>query len=488
MVCYTRPIMRLTFYFYDYETTSGSPRSGRPIQFAGQRTDEFLQPLGEPDNILIAPADDVLPEPDAVLVHGVTPQKALSEGVTEAEFAKYFNKKVALSGTIFVGYNNIRFDDEFTRFVNYRNFYDPYQWHWQSQRSRWDMLDVVRMVRALRPDGIVWPEVKGRPSARLEEMAKANKLTHDNAHDALSDVQALIELAQLIKAKQPKLFDYLLGLRNKPAVAELAQSGKPFVYTSGRYAGDFLNTTLVTALFQHPRRPSAVVYDLRQNPTPWFDKSAEELAKHWQARYGDDLERPPVKLLQYNRCPAVAPASVLDETSQERIGLDIEMAERHLKLLGDNPDFITRLEDALDIVEGKQQTALDVGDADVDVSLYDGFWSDADQEVMQELRTATPEELNDLSARITNKRLRAMIPRYKARNYPQSLSDEERQVWESYRRDVFYSGGKKSQYAKFSQRMQEVSQRHLSENDHYLLAELQLYAESILPEPEDAVA
>jgi exodeoxyribonuclease-1 len=291
------------------------------MQFAGQRTDENLKPIGEPDNILVKLADDVLPEPDAVLVHGITPQKAQEEGISEAELARYFSDKIAIPGTTFVGFNNIRFDDEFIRRLNYRTFYDPYHWHWKDNRSRWDMLDPIRMMRALRPKGMKWPMIDGKPTVKLELMAKENGLLHENAHDALSDVVALIELAQKFKQAQPKLFDYLYQVRNKKNVAELALSEQPFVYTSGKYSSENEKTTIVQTLFKHPRRDSAVVYDLRHDPSKWMEMPKEDLIKHWQVRYGDDLEPLPVKTMQFNKCPTVAPIGVLDNDSKKRLSL-----------------------------------------------------------------------------------------------------------------------------------------------------------------------
>src|SRR5476649_2087312 len=99
----------MNFYFYDLETSGFNPRGARIMQFAGQRTDMNLQPIGEPDNLLIKMTADILPEPDAVLIHGNTPQKTIAEGISEAEFAKYLATKVFTPDTIAVGFNNIRF-------------------------------------------------------------------------------------------------------------------------------------------------------------------------------------------------------------------------------------------------------------------------------------------------------------------------------------------------------------------------------------------
>jgi exodeoxyribonuclease-1 len=472
-----------SFYFYDLETTSGSPRTGRIMQFAGQRTDKNLKPVGEPENILIKLADDVLPEPDAILVHGITPQKTLEEGLTEAEFVKYFQDNVAVTGTIFVGFNNIRFDDEFIRRICYRTFYDPYQWHWSDERSRWDILDPIRMMRALRPEGMKWPFVDGRPSVKLELMARENGLLHENAHDALSDVVALIELAQKFQSSQPKLFNYLLSARDKKKVAKLVLSGDPLVYTSGKYSSEYEKTTIVQTLIKHPRRDSAVVYDLRANPTEWLLKTVDELVVHWQVRYGDDMKPLPVKVLQFNHCPAIAPISVLDDESSKRIKIDMKKILVNQKILSEHPEFIERIADALDTIENKRQTSLDL-DTQVDDQLYDGFWGEKDQSELAEVRRAKPENLNNLSKDISNKRIREMIPLYIARNYPKKMTPEEIEAWESHKRNAFYGKGDNGAYTKFSKRMAELRKTRTDKKSDYLLTELQLYVESILPEAE----
>ena len=149
--------MQNTFFFYDLETSGLSARSDRIMQFAGQRTDMDLRPIGEPYNVLIALSDDTLPSPEALMVTGITPQKTVDEGYTEAQFVRMLTEEICTPGTIMTGFNSVRFDDEFMRHLLWRNFYDPYEWAWRDGRSRWDLLDVVRMTRALRPEGIEWP-------------------------------------------------------------------------------------------------------------------------------------------------------------------------------------------------------------------------------------------------------------------------------------------------------------------------------------------
>lgn len=477
----------MTYYFYDLETSSGNAKTGRVMQFAGQRTNENLEPIGEPDNILVKLADDVIPEPDAILVHGITPQQTLSDGISEADFAEYFQSKIATDSTTFIGYNNIRFDDEFMRRVCYRTFYDPYEWHWKDGKSRWDLLDAIRMMRALRPEGLEWPFKDDKPTVALGEMSRVNNIIHENAHDALSDVLALIELAKRFQTSQPKLFKYLITTRDKKVVAKLVESGEPFVYTSGKYDSQFLKTTIVQLLFRHPRREAGIVYDLRHDPTEWLDMSPEKLAEHWYVRYGDDKKSLPVKTMQYNRCPSIAPISVLDDESKKRIGYD-ESFDKNLEVLISNPKFIEKLKKVLDIVENEQQAQFPLDD-NVDAQLYDGFWGDQDRGELLKIRHSDPTEFSEIQKTVKNKRLREMMPLYKARNYPNIMTPEENVAWDAHKRKVFFGGGKNSLMTKLGLRLQEIAKtRKLSQNDEYLLSELQLYIESIIPEPEDSEA
>jgi exodeoxyribonuclease-1 len=476
--------MTTSFFFYDLETSGISPRDARIMQFAGQRTDMNLQPVGEPVNVLIKLTPDVLPEPDAILITGITPQQTLADGVTEVEFLKQFTDDIATPGTIFVGYNTVRFDDEFMRFLHYRNFYDPYQWQWQDGRSRWDLLDVVRMTRALRPDGLEWPFAPdGKPTVRLEFMTKVNKLAHDNAHDALADVRATIALAQLIRSKQPKLFDYLLSMRDKKTVSDLVLGGQPFVYTSGKYANEFEKTTVVATLAPHPKKGGALVYDLRHDPTEFLSMTPEELAKRWQwTRDADAPQRLPVKTLQFNRCPAVAPLGVLQEgDAMERLHVDLTTIEKHRSILAVAEEFRANVLRALEILDTQQQTEWMAKPQTVDAQLYDGFFDDHDGRLLPVVRAAEPAEFAQLAGDFHDVRLQALLPLYKARNYPKSLTDDERETWDGFCFERLQAGGDQSRIAKFARRLQELAQdTKLPSSKQYLLEELQLYAESIL--------
>lgn len=467
------------FFFYDLETSGVDPKRARIMQFAGQRTDQDLNPLGEPFNILIKLTDDVLPDPDAIMITGITPQQTLADGITEAEFVSIFMKEILRPDTTFLGFNSVRFDDEFMRYLLYRNFCDPYEWHWKDGCTRWDLLDVVRMTRALRPDGIEWPFASdGKPTNRLELLTELNKLDHANAHDALSDVRATINVARLIKDKQPKLFDYLLKCRSKKEVMALTRSGKPFVYTSGKYDAAYEKTTVVTSLGDHPDKGGVLVYDLRHDPREYLNMSAADLADRWQYSKESPLPRLPVKALRFNRCPAVAPLGVLNDENRQRLELDIEKCTAHAEKL--DKGFYERILEALEILNERRatQTTMLNEKADVDSLLYEQFMNDTDRNVCKEVRSCAPSELSAYADRFSDSRMKQLMPLYIARNFPQHLNDDERTAWEDFRLLRL-----KAQLPRFIDRLKALgSDASLSGEKQYLLQELQLYAESIVPE------
>jgi exodeoxyribonuclease-1 len=494
----------MTFYFYDLETSGINPRAQRIMQFAGQRTDENFNPIGEPQNWLVRLTDEILPDPDAVMITGITPQKTLEEGYSEAEFLELFYGEVLQPDTVIVGFNTVRFDDEFMRMALWRNFYDPYEWQWQDGRSRWDLLDAVRMIRALRPEGIEWPFEPARtwgesehgkslksdsaeskelvPTNRLELLTKVNGLLHDNAHDALSDVLATISIAKLLKEKQPKIFEYLLDVRDKKRALELmdVDDPQPFVYTSGRYSNAWHKTTAVLP-FAHGAHGSVLVYDLRQDPAELaaLSDDALKIAAFSRSRKTEML---PVKALKPNACPAIAPLGVLNEASQKRIDLTLtQIQENYNRFLGIE-GFAERLHQLYEQVDVARKSRY-APESDPDFMIYDGFVGPEDKTKMRAVRVAKENELADLNLGFSDERLEGLLPRYKARNFSKSLTQDERAVWEEYKNQRITEGTKgQLALAQFAARIDELAKQNANDkNAKYLLEELRLYAESVAP-------
>lgn len=476
--------MAVSYYFYDLETSGVSPKRSRIMQFAGQRTDEHLEPIGEPDDIYIKLSPDILPEPDAILLTGITPQKTLAEGISEADFLKYFAAEITKPDTVFLGFNTIRFDDEFMRYLHFRNYYDPYEWQWKDGRTRWDMLDVVRMMRALRPDGLKWPVASdGSATNRLESLTSINGIVHNDAHTALSDVRALIDLSRKVKHAQPKLFEYLLGMRSKHEVRKLVMSGEPFVYTSGAYEGRYEKTTVAVAVSELEDASGALVYDCRYPIERWRESSVDELkaAFAWE-KDKTAADRPPFKLLQYNRCPAVAPLPTLDSASQDRLQIDMQACLSNAKEAQSESELTARVVKVLTEYRLNAQTAIIPDDTEPDTRLYEGFVPKSDYPLMREVQLADKQTIAELTPEFHDHRLKALWPLYKARNYPKSLSPDERRTWERHIEQVLFAGETTSQYAAFLKRISDLAKSsNLTTHQEYILGELKLYADSIAP-------
>jgi exodeoxyribonuclease-1 len=472
--------MSKTFFFYDLETSGFNPREQRIMQFAGQRTDMHLNKIGKPFNIIIKLTDDVLPDPDAIMVTKITPQQTQESGISEKEFLSIFHSQIAKQGTIFVGYNTVRFDDEFIRYLHYRNFYDAYEWHWKDDKSRWDLLDLVRMTRALRPGGINWPvDTEGKSVNKLELLSEANKLNHKNAHDALSDVIATIELAKLIKSKQPMLFEYLLKMRKKDNVKKIVESGVPFVYCSGKYPSETEKTTIALFITNNDKS-GALVYDLRQNPSDLIKMSPEQLAKKWLNKT-EISEKPfPIKGLQYNRCPAVASTKVLNEETLRRLKLNKKNIEINNDLIKNNNKFKNNVNKALKIINEERVKKQLNEQKDVDACLYDGFFGDADKQKMKIIHDADAQKLADLKIKFDDDRLNKMLFLYKSRNFNNQLSSEELQKWEEYKQNKFLNK-RENRLVKYFESLNEIAGNKTTKQDKFIIEELKLYAENIVP-------
>lgn len=422
--------MTSSIFWHDYETTGINPRCDRPLQVAGVRTDFDLNEIDEPISLYCRPSDDILPHPAACLVTGITPQLLAEQGLCEAEFMTRVHAQLAQPGTCGAGYNTLRFDDEVTRYSLYRNFFDPYAREWQGGNSRWDLIDIVRTAYALRPDGIEWPQQDGRTSLRLELLSKANGIDHGHAHEALSDVRATIALARLIRQKQPKLYDWLFQLRSKHKVMEHIRLLQPLVHISGRFSAARSYLGVVLPLAWHPRNRNAlIVCDLHQETLPLLRESAEVLRQRLYTRH-DELaegELPvPLKLVQINRCPVLAPLSVLRPVDQQRLGLDLTLLQLRGEELANQQ---AQWQDKLEHIYGKDEFAPS---EDPEQQLYEGFIDDRDRRLCEQVRALEPAQLSHGHWMFDDPRLPELLFRYRARNFPDTLNSEERQRWHGF--------------------------------------------------------
>lgn len=424
-----------SIYWHDYETSGTDARRDRPVQFAGQRTTHDLEPIDEPLSILCRPAPDVLPQPGACMVTGIAPQRAERDGVIEAEFAARIREELGAPGTCGAGYNSIRFDDEFTRNLLYRNFHDPYEREWKDGNSRWDIIDLARMCYALRPNGIEWPtNERNQPSFKLTDLTAANGIAHTQAHDALADVQATIALARLLKRAQPRLWEFYFALRRKAEAFKYLDYAyrMPALHVSSCYSAERGCAAMVVPLAAHPSHPNGViVYDLAADPSPLIELEVEDIADRVFTPKSDlpeQVTRIPLKIVHANKSPALAPLSVLKEVDTQRIGLDTALCEKHLHALQRAPDVADKVRRVFAVEREAKETL------DPELAIYADFPSDADKRLFDRVRGAPPASLREYADAFRDSRYPELLFRYRARNHTATLDPAETERWQRFRR------------------------------------------------------
>ena len=481
----------LSFFWHDYETFGRVPRRDRPAQFAGIRTDAALNEIGAPVMHYCQPAPDYLPDPESCLLTGILPQACLAQGLPEHAFADAIEHELARPGTIGVGYNSIRFDDEVTRHLFWRCLMDPYAREWQNDCGRWDLLDVVRVTWALRPDGIVWPtHPDGRASFKLEDLTRANGIAHDGAHDALADVRATIAFARLIRARQPRLWDFCLKLRKRDAVVDemaIAQNqGLPFLHVSGMYPIERGCLAMVWPLAPHPsNKNELIVWDLASDPTELFELDAEAIRLRLFTRaeeLAEGVTRLPIKSLHLNKSPIViGNLKTLNEATAARFGLDIARGLRHAELAAAKAHLLAGIWPAV------YERPAREGKADVDEDLYGGFVGNDDRRTLERLRTLPPEQLATKRPAFADARLDELLFRFRARNFPATLNDAERRQWHEHRAHRLHDGaGAALTLHAFFERIDALEEalqdNSEGERAHDILGALVDYATEIAPE------
>lgn len=477
--------MSESIVWYDYETFGATPSLDRPAQFAAIRTDEDLNEIEAPHQLFCKPTNDYLPHPQACLITGITPQDCLQKGIPEVEFIKQINQIFSQGQTCTAGYNSIRFDDEVTRYTLYRNFLDPYEREWKNGNSRWDLLDVMRCAYALRPDGIEWPKnEEGKVSFKLEDLTEANGISHGQAHDAVVDVRATISIARLLKQAQPKLFKFLFEHRFKYKLAPLVdvESVKPLVHISGMYGVEKGCMAVIVPIAWHPtNKNSFIAFDISNDPQQLFDLTPQQIQERIFTKKEDmpeGVERLPIKEVHLNKSPVLAPANTLTPDQAERWNLSGA-------LLREN---IAKLKQAMKVegsLESKMHQVFEAREfdqkKDVDTQLYSSFWSAPDKRVMEQIHGLHPDLLAEYVPNFQDPRGAEMFFRFRARNYPDSLTFEENERWMEHCRQQLFNGSGLT-YPKLEAALVEAAEANQYDaNKMFILQELQLYAESIYP-------
>lgn len=416
-----------TFLFYDYETFGTHTSLDKPAQFACIRTDMNLNIINNPQYFYCFPSDDYLPDPDSILITHITPQYTQKNGTNEYNFSKKIYNIFKESNTCIIGYNNINFDDEITRNIFYRNFFDPYEWSWRNGNSRWDLINLLRACYALRPSGIKWPKNQlGLPSFKLSDLTQINNIIHLNVHDAVSDVYATIEIAKLIKNKQPKFFNFFFKMRKKNELYKLidVKKLKPIIYVSSSFGAIRHNISFILPIIWNKNNSNILIaVDLF--------KDVQKLLNTCKKISFDDffiknLFNLGIIFLYLNRCPILAPIQTIRREDCNRLNFNISLFEKNFDLIKNNNFFIKNIE----IIFSREKIVNQ--SSNVDLNIYNSFFNSHDKNIIKFIRHTEPRSLKNINFIFHDPRLKDLLFRYRARNFWNTLDNYEKKIWLKY--------------------------------------------------------
>lgn len=484
------------YIFYDYETFGADPKKSMPAQFGALITDLDLNII-EKIQFYCKPQKNQIPAPISVLVTGITPQDCVQEGFSEPEFAAKINKILSQAGYCIIGYNNFSFDDELTRFLFYRNFEMPYNWHFDQGNSRRDLYEFIRLVYALRPETLNWhynldDNGNKKVSLKLTDITSVNNIAHEHAHEALSDAIATYELFKLIKKNNPKLFDFAEKIHRTKDFRSyfnlIQQQAKPLINISPFYGLDNSNLAVVLPLISDNN--TTVVCDLSVDLDAWINLDSDQLRQRLFAKKEElgELSRPPLQQVKFNRVPLLLQQNLLREQDLERLNLDFTKI---------NDNFI-RLQQLLQLSDFRQKLVAvfcpenhsesnaesnEIEFLDIASSLYKfNFFKTDFKSFATKIRRQTvidSEDLAKLRGGSNSDELNLLFDYYLYQNYPTNLDPKDLAQFDQITATDFVQ--------KWEEFCQELTQVLSSENPYELTEEqrqnLQLTCEYITKLP-----
>lgn len=356
---------------FDTETSGLSAHHDQIVQFAGVGLDPELNIIPGDEIVLdVLMRPDVVPSPGAFAVTGISISHLMQNGIPEFEAAGHIrNWFMRQEGTNITGYNTQRFDDEVIRNTFYRNMIDPYQHEWDKGNSRSDILRLITMVFALRPEMLRWPLKDGRYSMKLGEMCRENGIRLDNAHDARFDVMATIELMRLVRKANPRMWDHFLSLGDKVQIQNLVNQRKPLAMVDPFFSREQGHLSIVLPIiYDLSVKTKMYAVDLREDPTELLSLEPSEIRRRMFTKVSDLGEGEgisSIRSISTNKQPMVTELSVLrgrDDLTR-RAGIDMERCLKHATMIDADKGFRERLQQAF------------ISDFDPPEDVYEGIYS-----------------------------------------------------------------------------------------------------------------
>jgi exodeoxyribonuclease-1 len=404
----------MTFVFYDTETTGTDTAFDQILQFGAIRTDDDLN---ETDRFEIRCRllPHVVPAPMALKVTGID-LKVLMDPALPSHYEairQVYAKLSDWSPSVFVGFNSISFDENLLRQAFYQTLQPIYLTN-TSGNTRADMLRIAHAVAAYAPNAIAIPlEDSGKQVFKLDQLSPANGFDHENAHDAMGDVEATIHLAKLIRDRAPEVWGRMMQLSRKQDTANILKEEEILCLT--QYFGGRAHNRYVTQCGADPTYDaSRAVFDLNQDPEPYLDMTIEELVH--------EMNKSPavIRAVRTNAQPILMPYTEAPGALRE-VSLPIEGLGERARMIATNADFRRRVGEAL----ANRYPEKDPS-PHVEQQIYDGFASSGDQVLMHRFHDVPWEDRLGVAMEMADLRMRRIAQRLIYFERPEVLPEKTR--------------------------------------------------------------
>ena len=367
----------MQFVFYDSETTGTQTSFDQILQFAAVRTNDALE-IERQDtdtlNVRCRRLPHTIPSPGALLVTRTAPTALDQAELSHYEMMRTVARTLTKwSPATFIGYNSIRFDEKLLRQGFYQNLLPVYLTNTKGCR-RADLMQMVQAAAVYAPERLRIPKLENRQVFKLGEVARANGITfgENEAHDALQDVYATIELARILRSNAPDIWDTMIRAARKVDVRRSMEESELFHLTNFFYGRAY--TEVVTVAGRNPENESEIaVFNLGQSPDSYLNLDVDELVVV--------LGQSPkvIRTVKTNSQPTVMPFSAKPAGGSKSGQFKEEIYRRRARAIRDDSNFQDRVSQALI----KKRSEVEI-EPYVESRIYEAFSSDEDEALRYE--------------------------------------------------------------------------------------------------------
>lgn len=409
----------MAFIFYDTETTGLAAGFDQILQFAGIVTDDDLNPIEE-INLRCRLQAHVIPSPGALVITGVRPSDITGANLSHYEMIREIRALIErYTPAVMIGYNSISYDEAMLRQAFYQTLNPTYLTN-TGGNTRMDVLKLAHAASQYAPGVLEVPlNDKGRPSFKLEFLAKANGLMHDNAHEAMSDTQATLDLARLVRDRAPAVWEAMTRTRSKRDALSVLDNTDVFCSSDMMFGTPSILATKIAA---NPDNPSEVaVFDLSHDPVHYLDADAVGASSLLRT------SPRPIRIVKANQSPIVVPQDLSHEGVAGH-GQSMEELQAKVRAIREYPTFATNVANAV-ANRYPEREAPEY----VEQRIYEGFPSYSDNALMEQFHAAPWIKRLAIASSFQDERLRELGQRLIYLEQPDVLRPETRQSYDTWR-------------------------------------------------------